>query len=341
MHGYMLWKACDMCPEYTCDARACTNVGRNVILVRRDSSTVARVYPMFALTRSTYLIVLSFSLHLCANIHVYAWMCLHTHLIIHFFLLYASCTYSFCKDVHTYIYLSIVDGIAFLNMSGMKGAAAQRMMKGVMDLRSDPPRLVCTVYTYLHPETRKEVTLLPLPNVASRNYLQRALNQDVIATRYDKILCEDGRLPLPAGSAAALRQQFWHRILPFVNMRPVVAADDQGRSKYEGITTRDPVESSMAYNMVMEGWEPPVDPRARRAVERIDGYDEATRVMVPWGVYHMPYLHYRLKQEGYTVTHKEELEAISFRSILYSFAISLCLFYMSMFLVYKTLTSSS
>ncbi|KPI86064.1 hypothetical protein ABL78_4866 [Leptomonas seymouri] len=197
-------------------------------------------------------------------------------------------------------------------MSLQRSKSAMLMTKGIMDLRSDPPRLICTIIKYQHPETKKEVTLYPVPNIAAPSYFQRVLRGESLQKDYDRILCEDGRLPFQAGTAKAARQRLLQRLFPFFSLRPVVADGE----KFDGIISRDALESRMAYQMVLEGYEPPVDPRARRGVERIDSYPGNTRVVVPWGVYHMPYFRYRLEKEGYTVLSSEEVVVFGFQQML-------------------------
>lgn len=215
-------------------------------------------------------------------------------------------------------------------MSLPRTKSAMLMTKGIMDVRSDPPRLICTILKYQHPETKKEVTLYPVPNIAAPAYFQRVLNGASLQHDFDKILCEDGRLPFQAGTAKATRQQWMQRLFPFFSIRPVV----EDGEKFDGIISRDALESRMAYQMVLDGYEPPVDPRARRAVERIATYADGTRVVVPWGVYHMPYFRYRLEKEGYTALPSEEVVVFGFQQMLYilfmssvvAFALSFVLF---------------
>lgn len=198
-------------------------------------------------------------------------------------------------------------------MNSMRGKSAMLMTKGIMDLRSDPPRLVCTVLTLEHPESRKQVTLYPVPNIASPAYFKRVLNADVLCAGYDKILCEDGRLPFQSGTAEGNKQLRMRQAFPFFSLRPVVADGE----KFDGALVRDALESRMAYQMVLDGYDPPVDPRARRGVERIlDHYADNTKVAVPWGVYHIPYFRYRLQKEGFNVISTEEVVVFGMQQIM-------------------------
>lgn len=197
-------------------------------------------------------------------------------------------------------------------MDSMKSKSAMLMTKGIMDLRNDPPRLICTILKYQHPETKKEVTLYPIPNIAAPSYFRRVMDGEALQRNFDKVLCEDGRLPFQAGTANAARQQLLRRFFPFFSIRPVVTDGE----KFDGILVRDALESRMAYQMVLEGCDPPVDPRARRGLERIDSYAESTRVAVPWGVYHMPYFRHRLEKEGYKALPSEEVVVFGFQQML-------------------------
>ncbi|KEG07589.1 hypothetical protein DQ04_09341020 [Trypanosoma grayi] len=194
-------------------------------------------------------------------------------------------------------------------MDSVKGKSAMLMTKGIMEMRQNPPGLVCIIRRFKHPETHKEVTLYPIPNIAAPHYFRRVLDGDHLAQKFDTILCEDGRLPFQAGSRLARQQQFLKRVFPFVGLRPV-AVDG---SKFDGIIQRDPVESRMAYQMVLDGADPPVDPRARRAMERIDTYADSTRTVCPWGVYHVVYMDHKLRQLGYAVESEEVVEVVGYR----------------------------
>lgn len=198
-------------------------------------------------------------------------------------------------------------------MNSVRSKSAMLMTKGIMDLRYDPPRLICTLLTFQHPESKKEVTLYPTPNMASPSYFRRVLDADTLTANFDRVLCEDGRLPFQAGTAVAAKQAKLRRLFPFCSLRPVTADGE----KFDGIVQRDAMESRMAYQMIQDGADPPVDPRARRGVERIlDAYPENTRVVVPWGVYHMPYFRYRLQKEGFVQTNAEEVEVVGLRDML-------------------------
>ncbi|RNF07624.1 uncharacterized protein Tco025E_07407 [Trypanosoma conorhini] len=197
-------------------------------------------------------------------------------------------------------------------MDGVKGKSAMLMTKGVMEMRQNPPGLICTIRRFKHPATQKEVTLYPVPSIAAPHYFRRVLDGEALTRNFDMVLCEDGRLPFEAGSRLARRQQVLRRIFPFFGLRPVSVEG----AKFDGIVQRDPVESRMAYQMILDGADPPVDPRARRAVERIETYPDGTRVVCPWGVYHIVYMNHKLHQLGYVVEDEETLEVVGYREAL-------------------------
>ncbi|PBJ68156.1 hypothetical protein BCY84_09253 [Trypanosoma cruzi cruzi] len=202
-------------------------------------------------------------------------------------------------------------------MDGIKGKPAMLMTRGIMEMRQNPPGLVCTIRRFKHPTTQKEVTLYPIVNFAAPHYFRRVLDGDILERNFDKVLCEDGRLPFEAGSRLARQQQMLKRIFPFFGLRPVTI----NGSKFDGIVQRDPVESRMAYQMIVDSADPPVDPRARRAMERIENYPDGTRVVCPWGVYHLVYMNHKLRQLGYIVEREEAVEVVGYREAALVFGI--------------------
>nr|CCC92009.1 conserved hypothetical protein [Trypanosoma congolense IL3000] len=191
--------------------------------------------------------------------------------------------------------------------------SAMLMTKGIMELRQNPPGLACTIRRFRHPDTRKEVTLYPVPNIASPHYFRRILDGDTLMRDFDKVLCEDGRLPFQAGTALARKHEVLKRMFPFFAFRPV-AADG---AKFDGIVQRDAVESRMAYQMLLDGADPPIDPRGRRAVERIDSYADGTRTVCPWGVYHIVYMTYKLRELGYEVEYEDVVEVVGVKEVMF------------------------
>lgn len=206
-------------------------------------------------------------------------------------------------------------------MQNRKAAAAaaastSSVLSGFLDIRHDPPRLVATIKTLRHAQRNLEVSLHPVPNIASPSYLREAFSIRSLLSkgRFDKILLEDGRLPVKAGSYLGSRQQFLQKCFPFVAMRQVVEESEE--DSIDGLLTRDGVETRMAFQMLKEQWDPPVDPRARRGVERIASYPDGSRVCVPWGPYHMKYFLYRLELEGYDVVNSEEVIVMGFQTVM-------------------------
>lgn len=205
--------------------------------------------------------------------------------------------------------------------------AASSVLRGVMEIQSNPPKIVGTLRTFTHPVTKKSVTLAPLPSFASPSYIRSVYAPYSLTERFDKILCEDGVLPLKAGTPRASAQLIWQRVFPFLSIRPVVS-EEIGLKHYDGLLIRDRIETRMAFEMLKEQWEPPVDPRARRGVERIATYPDGTKVTVPWNPYHMKGLQHHLERAGFELTTTEEIEVIGPRTVMYFlvFVSGLCLF---------------
>lgn len=199
--------------------------------------------------------------------------------------------------------------------------ASNAVLTGFLDIKHSPPRLVATLRTYVHPETKKQVSLYPVPAIAAPSYIRTVLSPAALLGRFDKILCEDGQLPVQEGSAESVRQNFWMRAFPFVSVRRVVPPS--AGEHYDGLVERDRVETRMAFEMLRDRWDPPVDPRSRRGIERIESYPEGTKVCVPWNVYHMRYFQYRLEREGYELASSEEVDVMGFRVVIY-FMVFVC-----------------
>jgi hypothetical protein len=171
----------------------------------------------------------------------------------------------------------------------------------------NPPRLVCRHERYQHPSSNISVLLAPLPNVAWPQFFQKTIFSYPSDPSFDKILVEDGRLPFLENTVMGNRAKVYRRLFPFINGRPVVADP----SKFDGTIERDPLESRMAYQCCTEAIDPPIDPRARRAVERVLAYPPGTRVVLPWTVYHAPYFGYKLQQLGFELKDTLEVEIIN------------------------------
>lgn len=201
------------------------------------------------------------------------------------------------------------------------------MTKGLMTFRNDPPSLACAIRTYRNSQNGKTVVLHPIPNMAVRTYFDRVLHDVHKSGSFDKILCEDGRLPFVEGTFEANKVKFYRKLLPFFGHRPVAPADCE---LFDGLLHRDPVESRMSHASVVEALTPSVDPRARRGVERIESYPDNVRVAVPWNVYHLVYFSEKLPQLGYELVNTEEVVVIGQRQ---AFAVALGLGMFSVLMV--------
>eukprot|EP00759_Apiculatamorpha_spiralis_P012871 PhF_6_TR19725/c0_g1_i1/m.28791 len=184
-----------------------------------------------------------------------------------------------------------------------KGATSTLVKLGLIQMKKEPRAAVVTYKrVFYNPNTGQTVTLLPIPTVARPEYWQN--NYYGLHNRFDKILYEDGWGPVPPGglSAAAKFRKIIFPIAPHTE-----EVDDPARAKYVGKQSRDIVESSMAFQSVMEQMTPPVDPRARRGVEHLLTIDPREKVVMPWNINHMYYLQYRLKELGFTEYSTEEV----------------------------------
>jgi hypothetical protein len=191
-------------------------------------------------------------------------------------------------------------------MDRLAGKSGTMMSRGAMQMRHNPPSFVATIRTFHNKANQKTVTLYPIPNFASPAYFRRTLISAHTDPKFDTVLCEDGRLPYLAGTTEGRRTEFWRRVFPFIGYRPVVA----DARKFDGLVQRDAVESRMAYMSLTEGMEPSVDPRSRRALERIETYPQGQRVVMPWNIYHHVYLAERLPQHGYELVNAEEVVVV-------------------------------
>eukprot|EP00331_Platyophrya_macrostoma_P022205 CAMPEP_0176447042 /NCGR_PEP_ID=MMETSP0127-20121128/24751_1 /TAXON_ID=938130 /ORGANISM="Platyophrya macrostoma, Strain WH" /LENGTH=224 /DNA_ID=CAMNT_0017833323 /DNA_START=29 /DNA_END=706 /DNA_ORIENTATION=- len=200
-----------------------------------------------------------------------------------------------------------------MNPGNFGGRSGMLMTKGVMKMKTDPPSFVCSMRVFRHPSSGKTVTLNPIPNIAAPSFFRDVLETNHLKSDVDVILCEDGRVPYVEGSFEAKKLKILKTLIPVFGYRPVVDASCQ---KYEGLAQRDPVESRMAYTSVTQALEPPVDARARRAVERIETYPPNTHVVLPWNVYHIVYFSHVLPQLGYELVKEEERVVIDMKQIL-------------------------
>lgn len=182
---------------------------------------------------------------------------------------------------------------------------------GVMQLMQDPPRLVAFRRIYIHPTTGTRVILHPLPNIAQRSFFQEMKYGLEKRVDIDKVLCEDGHLPVTTDHPRARSIRLAQRFLPFVGTAPIT--DDV--AKFEGLAERDPIESKMAFLSTTQKQTPPLDPRARRGVEHILAYPNNTSVVLPWSAYHMPYLFYALERHGFDLHKNEEVTVVDQRHL--------------------------
>jgi hypothetical protein len=181
------------------------------------------------------------------------------------------------------------------------------MTRGVVSIRNSPSRLVGTIRRYRHPVTNTTVTLKPIPTLSTPSTFRKLFYDHIADPNTHIVLCEDGRLPFLAGSAPAIIQRVFKTFLPFLAYRPVVT----DASKFDGIIGRDAVDSRIAYQSVVAQKDTTtctVDPRARRAVERILSYPAGSHVVATFNVYHTVYFWHRLPELGFVLDSTEEIE---------------------------------
>ena len=181
------------------------------------------------------------------------------------------------------------------------------MTRGVVQIRQSPSRLVATIRKYRNPTTNTTVTLKPIPTISIPSTFRKLFYDHIEDPATTIVLCEDGRLPFLAGTQPAIVQRFFKTIFPFFAYRPVV----RDASKFDGLIGRDAIDSRIAYQSVMalkDTTECTVDPRARRAVERILSYPTGSNVVVTFNVYHTVYFWAKLPLHGFVLESSEEVE---------------------------------
>eukprot|EP00760_Papus_ankaliazontas_P004586 PhM_4_TR11971/c0_g1_i1/m.83899 len=183
-----------------------------------------------------------------------------------------------------------------------RGGSQQAMLRlGVLRLETNPARVVTTRSTFTHPLSGQSVRITPVPTVARPVYW--ASGWYGLHNKFDRVLFEDGWQPALQGELSVL-QSMKKTLVPFCAHREQVTPEE--RQRFIGNTTRDLIESNMAFNSCQEMIEPPIDPRARRAIEQLLTLDPTLSVVMPWGMYHVPYLRHRLKQLGFVEKDAED-----------------------------------
>lgn len=203
-------------------------------------------------------------------------------------------------------------------MSESRGRALVKL--GVLEQRYGPTRIVTFVRTYRHPTKALSVTIAPSPSASTAAYWNKYMYDSW--QNYDRIVFEDGRPAVCAGTVRAAITLTWRRVFPMLLHKAVVP--HHAMSKYVGSLSRDLVESKIAYESCVRQLMPPVDPRARRAFEYIETLGNqlgetdvgkppnsskaseapppaGMRVLLPWNVYHVAYLRHRLEVSGFVL----------------------------------------
>ena len=190
---------------------------------------------------------------------------------------------------------------------------------GILGLKSNPSRLVSNARTYRHPTVAGlHVTIYPIPSIGTSHFWSQSWYG--LHSRYDRVLVEDGHLPQRTGTFPATKSRVLRIAFPMLAHDQTVDSDLEFGKYDTPRIARDRMEGQMAFTSVANRSDPPVDPRARRAVDhlnviasRMDSESLAGvnhRVAMPWNVYHVYYLQWRLKQEGWIETAAEEVMLI-------------------------------
>jgi hypothetical protein len=198
------------------------------------------------------------------------------------------------------------------------------MNVGIIAMRQDPHRIVCKLQTYRHPTVPNlRVTVKPIPSVAGPSFWNDHWYDQHV--RYDRVVTEDGQLPVLQSDPKAAWYGLLRRVLVFSGQKLVVDTE-KNLGKYEAPQAhRDRIESTLAYTNVVNQQDPPVDPRARRAVEHLNTIatsmessglaDKSHHVVMPWSVYHVYYLRWRLPKDGWIAETEEEVLMIDRRQV--------------------------
>lgn len=199
--------------------------------------------------------------------------------------------------------------------------------RGLLEQRQQPtPHIAAKFPTFKHPRGNLQVTVFLVSNVALSSYWQQTRYS--LASRFDRIYCEDGQPAVPAASARGALSRLLRVVLPMFPHRITYDTAEEG-SKFALVQAqRDPIESKMAFDSVKrDGSDPLVDPRARRLCAVLEELGDtvasatdnrAMRVAVPWHMYHSPYIVQKLKANGWTDLTKPSAEdtAKEFEAVL-------------------------
>ncbi|KNH03859.1 nitroreductase family protein [Perkinsela sp. CCAP 1560/4] len=170
----------------------------------------------------------------------------------------------------------------------------QRILQmGILAVADNPRRVVAFRRTYFHPKTNQHVTLQPIPQVARPQFWREAY--DGLHKQFDRVLFQDGHQP--ANTPGDPLRLLFRKVFPFILHRQYLCQKDM--QAYIGREDADRRETHMALYSTTKELDPPVDPRARKAVELLQTIDPNLHVVMPWGFTHMPYLQWKLKQLGY------------------------------------------
>eukprot|EP00758_Cryptobia_borreli_P012415 Tbor_TRINITY_DN5746_c0_g1::TRINITY_DN5746_c0_g1_i1::g.20051::m.20051 len=202
--------------------------------------------------------------------------------------------------------------------------------KGIFMIMQSPLRLVAFRRVYLHPVTGVRVILHPNPNIAMKSFFDEMIFNLEKRSDLDKVLVEDGTLPYTLDHPNANRTQIIQKLIPWFAFRNVT----NQTAKYDGVVERDPIESRIAYLSATRGNEP-VDPRARRAMDRVMSYPNNTSVVLPWTLYHMPYFFQSLERHGFELQRNEEVVVLDQFNMFMFTVMPMIMMFWTMYFLFK------
>mmetsp|Transcript_17713 Transcript_17713/g.27742 ORF Transcript_17713/g.27742 Transcript_17713/m.27742 type:complete len:213 (-) Transcript_17713:19-657(-) len=200
----------------------------------------------------------------------------------------------------------------------------------ILEMRENG-RAVLNRKTYVHRTSGQRVSIQPWPPIARPAFWRETCTD--LHKKFDRIIFQDGREPMtrpPNSAQAALRSLF-----PCFGYAEYVSTID--RPAYIGNPKKNAKETQIAYYSTSQNLSPPVDPRARKAVELLQTLDPAQRVIIPWDMVHMPYFCWKLTELGYVEERSDPTDVAQNSevvSVICAFVFAFILF--PLYLLFKT-----
>ena len=219
----------------------------------------------------------------------------------------------------------------------VRRAGSQLMNLGVIVFLTGPGRIATYKREFTHPGSGQKITLIPLPTLARPQFWENHLYH--LHENYGHVVYEDGWHPYCTGTLPfrSLLAKYFLPILP----RCYEINTNELRN-YIGSTNRDVVESAMAFRSTESTLDPPVDPRARRGLERIRTLPTNVHAVLPWNVYHQYYLMHKLRELGYVQGRIDEIIIFTQQEVLLLTAVLLLsVLFVPFYLFRKVFSSKS